>query len=398
MQKLLKRRKKVTKKTKAVAPKAVKRPSRNNRQRPIVAAESKRPFMDTYDLPAGYNTTNITLIPRDPSWVYAYWEISPSSIETMRKQIGWEFDRSVHTLRMYDVSLRDFNGENANSWFDIDVGPFANNWHINLWTDNVTYCGEIGIRTPDGRFFAFARSNFITTPRKGSSGRTDLMWMEVREEQRHDPYVIADVKRAESRPSQAAMSKSGAAVKGPGRKIFLTEHDIRAYYSRLFPLLKDVLSTRLTPKLGKDIYDREYSIDIGDDVIHLEKFLLRGLKKGEFLKKILLGASEEMVLLGGASEQLLAQKKEGASERKAKQRKFFFEIGTELIVYGRTEPDAEVWLGDKKVALREDGTFTLRFALPDGEIPLAFIAKSSNKTDKRRITSSVKRTKTKYDS
>jgi len=112
----------------------------------------------------------------------------------------------------------------------------------------------------------------------------------------------------------------------------------------------------------------------------------------------LLGASEEMVLLGGASEQLLAQKKEGASERKAKQRKFFFEIGTELIVYGRTEPDAEVWLGDKKVALREDGTFTLRFALPDGEIPLAFIAKSSNKTDKRRITSSVKRTKTKYDS
>ncbi|MCX5687566.1 MAG: Rho termination protein, partial [Candidatus Omnitrophica bacterium] len=57
-----------------------------------------------------------------------------------------------------------------------------------------------------------------------------------------------------------------------------------------------------------------------------------------------------------------------------------------------TEPDAEVRLGDKKVDLRPDGTFSMRFALPDGKINLPFAATSSDKVETRKITTNVERT------
>ena len=70
----------------------------------------------------------------------------------------------------------------------------------------------------------------------------------------------------------------------------------------------------------------------------------RRLHEAKFGRKIMIGASEFTYL--GGSEKLQG----GASEfvQPDKKRKFFFEIGAELIVYGRTEPDAEVSLEIKK--------------------------------------------------
>lgn len=351
----------------------------------------RKPFVDTYELPATYNTTSVTLIARDPYCIHAYWEIAPSAVEELKRKIGSEFDRSCYVLRMYDVTLKDFDGHNANTWFDIDVGPSTNNWYINLWHDHVTYCADVGMRSPDGRFFAMARSNFVTTPRTGSSGRLDMMWMEVTESRSQRPFVIAETKRDRGAASaQTSRQERPPHKAGPsGRRIFLTEDDIRAYYSRLFPLLGQVVSARRAKGSGARRTGRKIYIRDGD--ILIEDFLMRGLSKEEFLKRILLGSSQELVLKGGASDVA----KGGASEREQKKREFFFDIGTELIVYGRTEPGAEVWLGDKKIRLRDDGTFTLRFALPEGKVPLDFVARPADKTDEIEIQTAVERTKTK---
>ena len=48
-----------------------------------------------------------------------------------------------------------------------------------------------------------------------------------------------------------------------------------------------------------------------------------------------------------------------------KQRQFSFQLDAELIVYGSTEPTAKVTLQGEPVKLRPDGTFTMRFSLPD---------------------------------
>jgi len=51
---------------------------------------------------------------------------------------------------------------------------------------------------------------------------------------------------------------------------------------------------------------------------------------------------------------------------------FWLEADCELIVYGATEPDAKVTMQGNPITLNPDGTFSFRFALPDGklEIPI----------------------------
>jgi len=64
-------------------------------------------------------------------------------------------------------------------------------------------------------------------------------------------------------------------------------------------------------------------------------------------------------------------------------RRFWFNVNAELVVYGATEPDAQVTLGGLPVKLRPDGTFSYRIALPDGQHQLTAEAVSADKIEKR---------------
>ncbi len=77
--------------------------------------------------------------------------------------------------------------------------------------------------------------------------------------------------------------------------------------------------------------------------------------------------------------------------RLPKQRKFWLVVDCELIVYGATEPDAKVSVQGKEIKLRPDGTFTLRFALPDGKQVIPVKAISSDEIEERVITPIVSR-------
>ena len=73
-------------------------------------------------------------------------------------------------------------------------------------------------------------------------------------------------------------------------------------------------------------------------------------------------------------------------KREELKRKFWLIVNTELIVYGATEPDARVSVSGKPISLRADGTFSLRFALPDGKQVIPVHAKSYDGIDERTIT------------
>lgn len=68
------------------------------------------------------------------------------------------------------------------------------------------------------------------------------------------------------------------------------------------------------------------------------------------------------------------------------ERKFWMVVNTELIVYGATEPDAKVYVQGRQVNLRHDGTFTMRFALPNGKQVIPVKAISSDNKEERAIT------------
>lgn len=78
-------------------------------------------------------------------------------------------------------------------------------------------------------------------------------------------------------------------------------------------------------------------------------------------------------------------------------RKFWMVVNTELIVYGATEPDAKVTVQGEAIKLRPDGTFSMRFALPDGKQVIPVEGSSSDEIETITITPIVEK-QTKYNS
>jgi hypothetical protein len=74
-----------------------------------------------------------------------------------------------------------------------------------------------------------------------------------------------------------------------------------------------------------------------------------------------------------------------------KMRKFWFQLDAELIVYGATEPNARVTLQGEPVKLRPDGTFTMRFSLPDSRQIIPAVATSPDGIEERTIVLAVER-------
>jgi hypothetical protein len=74
-----------------------------------------------------------------------------------------------------------------------------------------------------------------------------------------------------------------------------------------------------------------------------------------------------------------------------KRRAFWFNVNAELIIYGATERDAKLTVGGRAVALRPDGTFSFRFALPDGEYHLPVKAVASDGQESRGADLSFRR-------
>lgn len=65
---------------------------------------------------------------------------------------------------------------------------------------------------------------------------------------------------------------------------------------------------------------------------------------------------------------------------------FWLVVNTELIVYGATQADAKVTVKGQPIKLKPDGTFSLRFALPDGKQVIAVEAWSADGQDSRSVT------------
>ena len=72
-------------------------------------------------------------------------------------------------------------------------------------------------------------------------------------------------------------------------------------------------------------------------------------------------------------------------------RGFHFEIDAEMIVFGKTEPDARVTLQGEPVKLRPDGTFTMRYALPNSRQVIPAVAHSAGGLEQRTVVLAVER-------
>jgi uncharacterized protein len=81
----------------------------------------------------------------------------------------------------------------------------------------------------------------------------------------------------------------------------------------------------------------------------------------------------------------------GAMVEYTDERHLKFEVDAELIVHGVTDPEARVTLQGEPVRLRDDGTFAVRFRLPNRRQVLPVVASTKDGAEQRTIVLSIDR-------
>jgi hypothetical protein len=257
------------------------------------------PDYSAKSLPEGYGKTEAFLLPRDPFWMFTYWEISENRLKNLIKEIGAnEYEESKKVIRVYKMSE---DGNKLEGFFDIPVLFEAKNWYINVPECGKCYECELGLITKDGRYLPIVKTNRVVLPRAGVSDVIDEKWMSVNQE------------------FEKLLEISGVEYIGKGSL------DIAKSLAQRWEMLKAVFS-RITS-------------------FGVSSISSQSLQKQEI-----------------------------------KEKGFWLVADCELVVYGATQSDANLYIGDRKIKLNPDGTFALRYALPDGDtlIPIKAVSKDGD--------------------
>ncbi|MGA2546845.1 MAG: DUF4912 domain-containing protein [Rectinemataceae bacterium] len=120
-----------------------------------------------------YNETMIHAIVRDPSWAFAYWDVSDSELEALRGE-----DSSAGLfLRVAEMGQADEQGDAHREYFDIPVADNDLQWYINLPRTGVRFridlCARRGGQT--GKFRILARSNEVESPRQSLAATSNSL-------------------------------------------------------------------------------------------------------------------------------------------------------------------------------------------------------------------------------
>ncbi|WP_199345993.1 DUF4912 domain-containing protein, partial [Limnospira platensis] len=111
------------------------------------------------DLPGGYDQKCIVLLPRDPNWAYAYWDIGDEYREPLRQKGGKQL-----ALRVYDVTWIDMDKQRPHSMKQYECDELTQEWYIPVPMSDRDYIVEIGYVTDSGHWLVLARSESVHIP------------------------------------------------------------------------------------------------------------------------------------------------------------------------------------------------------------------------------------------
>ncbi len=103
--------------------------------------------------------TQLVAFVRDPNCIFTYWEVTPDTVEEVRRQLMDEYEGSSLVLRVLRTK-RDGTSELVE---EIVVNRGEMNRYVNLETPGGSYILEIGHKAVSGKFVALARTQTIHT-------------------------------------------------------------------------------------------------------------------------------------------------------------------------------------------------------------------------------------------
>jgi len=340
------------------------------------------------ELPESYGTKKLFLTARDPHWLYAHWDLT--------REQQQEYNRLSSDGHLV---LRVFNGRlEGHPASEIHVHPESRHWFAHVELAGHSYSAELGYYSEVGKWMRIAISSGTVTPPDAAAVETDTEFatipldfpftklMQIIEEAVRDNLPLAkaiEELRRHGHPDLPRFTSSGVAsvaptpsasssAGGPGPVRVWTPEQERA--------LAKIINIDQTRRVWMgsleitELIRRRVTVETID--IHRHAGLNVTSPVTAF------GASGPGGPSGISSLTHVSSPLGGGLKAEIT-KEFWFNVNAELIIYGATEPNAVVTLGGHEIKLREDGTFSFRFALPDGKYDLPVVAVSADGTDGR---------------
>jgi len=316
------------------------------------------------ELPESYGTKKLFLTARDPHWLYAHWDLTRDQQNTLNTE-----STDGHLI------LRIFAGKiEGHPADEIHVHPESRHWFAHVERAGNSYAAELGYYSALGKWIRVATSSGTVTPPDAAAKEDAAEFATIPFE---FPFarlmqIIEDAVRDNIPLAQAIEDLRRAGH--PDLPRFA--HSIHS------PVIAPGPTRHWTPEQEKALA-KIICID------ETRRVWMGSLEITELIRRRLAheGHATSPVTAFGVSSPGAASSPTspfgGASASADKAKGFWFNVNAELIIYGATEPDAKVTLGGHEIKLRSDGTFSFRFALPDGKYDLPAVAVSADGTDGR---------------
>jgi hypothetical protein len=300
------------------------------------------------ELPESYGTKKLFLTARDPHWLYAHWDLTREQQLKMNAQSS---DGHL-VVRIYSHKIE------GHPTYEIHVHPESRHWFTHVERAGDSYVAELGYYSALGRWTRISVSSGTMTPPDAVSSDTDTEFATIPFE---FPFakLMEIIKRAvcENLPLAQAIEE-------------LRRHG--------HPDLPRVTASSPSPLPATWTPQQEQALAKVINIDEVRRVWMGSLEITELIRRKL---AHEISSLGVSSFGVSSLSSPFGGMEKAKG--FWFNVNAELIIYGATEPDAKVTLGGHEIKLRSDGTFSFRFALPDGKYDLPAVAVSADGDDAR---------------
>jgi hypothetical protein len=303
------------------------------------------------DLPGGYGESRIVLLPRDPQWAYAYWDVPYEQKEDLRRQGGMQL-----ALRLYDVTDINLASEAPHSIQEYPCDEMAREWYLPIPVSDRDYVLDIGYRCFDGRWLILARSAPVRIPPVYPSD-----WIED---------IFVDISWDED-----LRGKTFAELVPPARRRVAAES---AIYDQIFGLAESAEAQRVAGSMFGSMQHVAGSVFGSMQMVGAQAISSYVFPSGVGMWASGVGMWESGV---GFS----------ASAPPIRPRQFWLVADAELIVYGATEPDATVTIGGRPIQLNSDGTFRFQMSFQDGLIDFPIMAVAADGEQTREIHMSFTR-------
>ncbi len=305
------------------------------------------------ELPEAYGTQRLLLTARDPHWLYAHWDL------TREQQLKYNsLSADKHLILRVRMGLPA--GPLAT---ETHVHPESRHWFVHVDRAGTTYLAELGFYRRSRQWHTISTSGPTFAPSDTVSPDTTAEFATI--------------------PIELPMAKLLSLVKEAVQQNVPLAQALTDLRAQGHPELPELSAHTVPPAPWTPAQERALA-----EVISMDRVRRVWMGSMEITELIRRQAARELASMAAAAAAApgVPTSPAGISSpvgRAQAEKGFWFNVNAELIIYGATEANAAVSIGGRRIKLRPDGSFSYRFALPDGQYELPVVAVAADGTDGR---------------